>query len=230
MTEQNHDDIVDILKDEKILVAAWMLPNEGSLTESQRRQAMDNFTRYTRVQGINAVQVAHEIGTPRATTIGDLMKGTYRSNADAHIRKLNLFVEQHARKRAASLGDKFVTTTKVAKDMLRTARLCRENASLAICFGPTGIGKTACAMEIHRKYVGSIYIRIMSGFQHPKGLTQALGTTLNVRLGATQTERLHQTQIERVVSALRNSHRLIIIDEAAKLTDPALELLRDLHD
>ncbi len=230
MTEEKQDDIIHILKDEKILVAAWMLPNTGSLSDAQRRQAMDNFSRYTRAQGINATQVAHEIGTPKATTIGELMKGTFRVNADAYVRKLNLFVEQHARKRAASLGDKFVTTTKVAKDMLNTARLCRENSTMALCHGPTGIGKTACAMEIHRKYVGSVYIRIGHGYQHAKGLIQALSAKLDVRVAASHHARHHYTQLERVRNSLRNSHRLLIFDEAGKLIDSALELLRDIHD
>ncbi len=228
----DNGNITDILKDEeRILVAAWMLPNEGSLTDPQRRQAMDNFTRYIRSRGMTPVQVAHQLGKPRATTIGDLIKGKYRANADIHIRSLNLWVEQDARKRAASLTGNFVTTLKVAKDMLKTARLCRENGTMALAFGASGIGKSRCAVEIHAKYVGSIYLRVATGSRNPRGLTRALAEKLGVRSHSSyQKEREPHTQLERVVNVLRDSGRLLILDEAAKLTDDAIELLRDLHD
>ena len=38
------------------------------------------------------------------------------------------------------------------------------------------------------------------------------------------------SQLERVLETLRDSHRLLILDEAAKLSDAAVELLRDIHD
>ena len=63
----------------------------------------------------------------------------FRANADDHIRKLNMFIEQHARARAASLTDTFVST-KVAKDMLTVARLVRENRTMGLVLGPSGIG------------------------------------------------------------------------------------------
>ena len=64
------DTIGDLLKDqERILIAAWVLPNEGTLTETQRRQAMDNFTRYLRHHGLTPTQVAHQLGRPHATKI-----------------------------------------------------------------------------------------------------------------------------------------------------------------
>ena len=210
----DNGDIIDILKDERIMVAMRPLPNEGSLTDSQRRDALDNFTRYIRSRGMTPVQVAHQLGKPRATTIGDLMKGKYRANTDAHIRSLNLWVEQDARKRAASLTGNFVTTTKVAKDMLKTARLCRENGSMVLCFGCCGIGKTCCALEIHAKYVGSIYLRVATGSRNPLGLTRALAEKLDVRSRANRSEREPHTQLERVINVLRHSGRLLLLDEA----------------
>lgn len=229
---QSHDDITDILKDrERVLMAAWMLPNEGPLSDAQRRQAMENFRQYIQRHGITVEQVARQLGKPRETTIVDLMKGVYRSSSDDHIRKLNMWVEQHARQRAASLTDKFVSTTKVAKDMLTVARLVRENLTMGLVLGPTGIGKSRCAEAIHEKYVGSIYLRVIMGYHHPRGLTQALAVKLGVRRQQVNSRYVPQfTQLERVIDTLRNSNRLIILDEADKLTDAAIELLRDVHD
>ena len=229
MTQPN--DITDILTDqERILRAAWMLPNDGLLSDGQRRQAMENFRQYISRDGITVEQVARQLGKPRQTTIIDLMKGVYRSSADGHIRTLNNWVEQHARQRAASLTDRFVST-KVARDMLTVARLVRENQTMGLVLGPTGIGKSRCAEALHEKYVGSIYIRIITGYHHPKGLTHAIAVQLGLRSAHRgRPGAYHQMQIEKVIETLRGSSRLLIIDEAHSLNDGALEVLRDLHD
>jgi len=222
-------ELTELLGKERILMVAWMLPDQGVLSDSQRSQAMANFAGYLRRNHMTAADVAHQLGRPRATTITDLMKGVYRANADEHVRRLNLFIEQHARARAASLTDRFVNT-KVANDILAVARLARENATLALCIGPTGIGKSRCAMAVHEKYPGSIYLRINHGSRQPKGLAGVLAEQLGVRTGSGIRDKQHRTQLERCIAALRNSHRLLIIDEAHKMTNEAIELLRDIHD
>jgi len=223
------DDLTQLISKDRILMAAWMLPNEGALTDSQRRQALENFERYMRAHGLTPADVGRQLGKPRATTIGELLKGKYRDKADAYIRKLNFWVEQDARRRKAALADNFVST-KVARDMLTVARLVVENQTMGLVLGPTGIGKTRCALALRDKYVGSIYLRVMIGYHHPKGMTLALAGELGVRQTSSAHAAKHQTQLERVLDALADSNRLIMIDEAHALQDPAIELLRDIHD
>lgn len=225
------DTIGDLLKDqERILIAAWVLPNEGTLTETQRRQAMDNFTLYLRRHGLTPTHVAHQLGRPHPTKIGALMKGDVPSVADEDIRRLNMWVEQHARQQIATVTDTFVST-KVAKDMLTVARVVRENQTMGLVLGPTGIGKTRCALAVHEKYVGSIYIRIITGYHHCKGLTHALAGPLGTRGSyASARDGQYQSQLERVIDTLRGSDRFLLIDEAHALRTPTLELLRDIHD
>ncbi len=225
-------DMSDLLRDrDQILMAAWMLPNEGELSDAQRKQAMENLRAYVSRHGIKLEHVGRQLGSPRVSTILELLQGKYRKHADAHIRKLNMWVEQHARARAASLTDTFVST-RVAKAMLLCARLVKENGTMGLAIGPTGIGKSRCAQAIHEHYVGSIYLRIMDGYHHPKGLTCALAGELGIRTQADYRASLHKhhTQFERVIDTLRDSDRLIILDEAQKLNDGALEVLRDIHD
>jgi hypothetical protein len=124
-----------------------------------------------------------------------------------------------------------VPTLRVAKHMLAIARLVLENQTMGLAIGPTGIGKSRCCEAIHDKYVGSIYIRIIDGYHHPRGLTHALAD----RLGTHSTFKRrpgepYKTQLERVIDVLRGSSRLLIIDEAHALRTEALELLRDIHD
>ena len=63
-------------------------------------------------------------------------------------------------------------------------------------------------------------------------MTLAIAGPLGVRNHlAGNRDRAYQTQLERVIDALRNSDRLLIIDEAHALKGAApIELLRDIHD
>ena len=225
------DELSDLFNaKDRILMAAWMLPNKGPLTDAQRVQAMENFRRYLIDNQINIDNVARELGSPRHTTIQDLIDGTYRKNADAHIRKLNMWVEQHARRHAASLSDKFVTTG-VAKAIFDVARLAAENGTMGLILGPTGIGKSRCLEALHQDYVGSILVRIIKDYRSPSGLVRALAGPLGVRDSRVCLRAGQQlSQLERVIGILRGSNRLLLIDEAQKLTDDALETLRDIYD
>jgi len=201
------------------------------LTDAQRTQAMGNFAGYIRRHNMTPTDVARQVGKPRATTIGELIKGVYRSNADEHVRKLNMFIEQHARAHAAALSDRFVTTLKVARDILIVARLVQEGRTMGLAIGPSGIGKSRCALALHEKYVGSIYLSIIPGYHHPKGLTHALADRLGVRRQGVESRYVPKlTQLERVIDTLRDSNRLLILDEAHNLTDAAMEVLRAIHD
>ncbi len=224
------DDLADILQgQDQILMAAWTLPNEGTLSDAHRRQAMMNFKTYIEKNGITKREVAKKLGSPRETTIHELTIGKYRSHADDHIRTLNMWVEQHARTKAAQVNDDYVET-RTARAILTTARLVHENKTMGMVIGPTGIGKTRCAEALAQTYVGSIYMRIINGLHHPRGLAHAIAAPIGVLDHRSMTHMMHHSLLERIIERLRESDRMVIIDEAHKLTDDALEMVRDVHD
>ncbi len=231
MNEENSHDLSAFLREQdRILMASWTLPNEGKLSDAQRQQALENFNAYRLRQDISVGDVARQVDAPRESTIRDMLKGVFRENADDHIRTLNNWVEQHARQQAVKLKGKFVDT-KVALDVLNMAKLVRENQTMGLVVGPAGIGKTRCAQALHETYVGSVLLTVGTGAHHPKGLTSLLAEQLGVRgPGALKSQFTFRSQLERIVARLEGSNRLIIIDEAHKLNNEALELVRELHD
>jgi len=229
-----HDDgheLTAFLRDrDRILMAAWTLPNDGPLNDTQRRQALENFDAYRRRHDLTIADVARQVDTPRASTIRDLLKGVYREHADDHVRTLNNWVEQHARQQAVKLKGNFVET-RVALDVLHVARLVRENQTMGMVVGPAGIGKTRCAQALHETYVGAVLITVGLGAHNPKGFTSALAEQLGVRgMGALKSQFTYRSQTERVIARLQGSNRLLIIDEAHKLNGDALERIREIHD
>jgi len=225
-------DFKPFLKDEdRMLTQAWTLPTEGSLTDAQRRAAMDNFLAYIKRHKITVDEVAHKIGDPKKTTIDDLRKGKYTTNSDTHIRKLNNWIEQHDRQANSQIDARFVATTRVAESILDAAKLAFNHQRIAVLCGPTGIGKTRCAEAVQERFVGSKYLRVAFGCHTPKGLLCALGSALDCRFSAAAyNNAIYTTQFERIVGKLKESSRMLIFDEAHKLTDDSLEVLRDIHD
>ena len=213
---------------ERTLMAAVPLPSSGALTDGQRARAMQNFGQYMREHDLNAEHVARQLGTPRAGTIGELLSGKYRSTADAHIRALNLWVEQHALQRDSEPTARQYISTKVARAIERSARLVFEDQVMGLLVGPTGIGKTRCALALSEKYVGSVYVRVARGTHTARGLVHALTGLLKVR--EAWRSPTYQTSMERVLARLKQSGRLLVIDEAHQLKRAALEVLRDIHD
>jgi len=224
----SHEELNGFLRDEdRVLIAAWALPNEGAISDGQRRAAMDNFTDYLKRNGVKVADVARSLGTLREFTIRDLQAGIWPADADDQVRKLNLWIEQHARTKAARPGEPFVST-KVAQTMLAIAKLVRENGTMGLAIGPAGIGKSRCAQAIHETYVGSVYLRVNEAYRSPRAFLLGLAEKLGVR--QTAWHRMSSCVQERVTATLTGSDRLLIIDEAHKLKDQTLEVLRDLHD
>jgi hypothetical protein len=225
----DNQDLNGFLKDQdQTLMAAWTLPNDGSLTDSERKQAMANFAAYCKRRDITPHDVGREIGTPRGTTIRDLIIGKYRENADQHVRILNAWVEQHARREAAKLDGDFVDT-RVAGEIRKIAQLVLENGTMGLAVGPTGIGKTRCALAFKANAPGAVFVTIRHGAYAPTGLIRLIARELGFRKQVSSSAN-RTTQFDRVLDELRGSNRLLIVDEAHKLNDDAIEVLREIHD
>ena len=68
------DDLTDILDDkDRVLMAAAPLPNQGTLTEQQRWQAIDTFKAYIDRHKITIEQVARHLGRPRVHQKGEFV-------------------------------------------------------------------------------------------------------------------------------------------------------------
>lgn len=223
----DNQELSGFLKDQA-LMAAWTLPNEGSLTDADRKAAMANFAAYCKRRELSYAEVGRQVGEPRGTTIRDLVLNKWREHSDKHIRTLNNWIEQHARSEAAKLDGDFVDT-KIAMDIRAIAQLVLENGTMGLIVGPTGIGKSRCALAFKSVTPGAIYVEVRHGSYAPTGLIRLIARELGFRKPASSSA--ERTPVfDRVIEALRSTNRLIMIDEAYKLHDESIEVLRELHD
>jgi len=115
-------------------------------------------------------------------------------------------------------------------EALPAARLVHENKTMGLLLAPSGVGKSRCAQAINQHYVGSIYVRVMCGYHHPRGIAHALSHKLDLLGNTLVAGHRTMTRIERIIDRLLDSDRMLIVDEAQKLNDAALEFCRDIHD
>lgn len=142
------------------------------------------------------------------------------------IRKLNLWVEQHARQRSSSLHKKFVETS-IAREILLVARTCAETCKMGVVFGPAQIGKTFTleSIEGDQTFGCPMLIRVDESVLRPFPLCRAVCDKFDISARGT-----FDTVFRRLVKRLVGTKRLLIFDEAERLHYKTLETIRDLHD
>src|SRR5690606_20966631 len=133
-------------------------------------------------------------------------------------------LEQIAQRKEARLPDGFVET-RVARRMLTVVEQAVRLGGIGLIVAPSGIGKSNVFEAARQVFPGSVVVRVRETCRTGPGLIRHLAQALHVR-GASNSISAQAA----VIQALAGTNRLLLIDEAHRLADNALELVRDLHD
>lgn len=116
------------------------------------------------------------------------------------------------------------TITSVVKKVFEVARICHLDGEIGVLYGSAGIGKTEAVKEYAKRNTDVILIEADLGYT-----AKVLFLELHKKLGMDGRGSIHDL-FDDVVMKLKDSGRLIIIDEAEHLPYRALELLRRVYD
>ncbi|HUU96163.1 MAG TPA: AAA family ATPase [Phycisphaerae bacterium] len=218
---------------ERALVAATIIPQAGVLTEEQRGKVRAAAKTYREKHKLKNADIARGIGEGSPSLWSAVMGESYpkqcEGKLDDHLRTLNDWLEEDARRRATRPGRPFVYTT-IANTMIDAAKLTQRYRWVTVVFGPTGIGKTMVAHVIAETHVGAIYLCLARGCCTYSQIRDRLhGLVCRGGQSARQTARRESVD-DRIFAKLRDSGRLIVVDEAHRVRDSGLEFLRDVHD
>jgi len=226
---------VDRLMDQagRQLLEARMLPEKGPLSDKQRDQVRETLNSYIQKHGITQKEVCRQVSGISDGTLSGILTGTYNLGPlDTHLRALNDWMEVDARRRRTKPITTYVET-RVAKRIRNCAQRASNRKQMVLAHGPTGIGKSMVAHVVAERFPGAIYIRISAGTTSFSAVRRMLATRLRPKRGRKPKkpdDALGLTLDERIFDKLRDSNRLIIIDEAHRISDGALEFLRDIYD
>lgn len=176
--------------------------------------------------GMNQTQLARGIGTSPAS-ISMYLNGTYADkggNYETIEPKIEAFLEvqeSKAQREELVLGFVSTKTTRRISEVMRDAH---EAGDTVVIYGQAGLGKTQAVKNYCEKNPAAILIEANPSFT-AFVLMRKLAAAAKVSTVGSLND-----LFESVSDRLRDSGRLIVVDEAENLPLRALEIIRRLHD
>ena len=176
--------------------------------------------------GMNQTQLARGIGTSPAS-ISMYLNGTYADkggNYETIEPKIEAFLEvqkSKAQREELVLGFVSTKTTRRISEVMRDAH---EAGDTVVIYGQAGLGKTQAVKNYCEKNPAAILIEANPSFT-ALVLMRKLAAAAKVSTVGSLND-----LFESVSDRLRDSGRLIMVDEAENLPLRALEIIRRLHD
>lgn len=229
--------LADILteQEDRQLMAAVILPNEGALAPDQRKEVQNAVRAYAAKHELGDAQIARQVGMG-ATTVFHALRSSAQlgpskaGKLDDRLRELNMWMEADARRRATRPHEQFVRT-KVAKKIIDAAKVAIADGSIVLVVGPTGVGKTMVGHYVYEDTTGALYLRLGRHLRTYTRLRSRIAALLKVSEGRRMQKSLRRLHTEeRIFETLRDSNRLLILDEGHQISDDGLGFLRDLYD
>ncbi|EAY4772939.1 ATPase [Salmonella enterica] len=173
--------------------------------------------------GYSQGQVARAIGRSSAT-MNQYVQGKYNGDiADMEERIGHFLRRVREKQNALRIDERFVSTPTASKG-LEVLSYAHLESEICVLYGAAGLGKTMILKEYARRDSNVIFIEADPGFTARTLLEELCG-----RLRLSKNGNIHAL-IEVCVEKLKDSGRLLVIDEAELLPYRALEVIRRLHD
>jgi DNA transposition AAA+ family ATPase len=173
---------------------------------------------------ISQTAIARAIGKSPAT-VNQYLKGAYKGDVNALENSLGQYIKRFEEKQTeASRGHDSFVHTRTAKRILEFLHMAHIDGEIQVLYGEAGLGKTKALREYASQHPDVIFIE-----SDPCYTSRVILDEICQRLGINTSGNMHELT-SAIVNKLRDSGRLLIIDEAELLPYRALEILRRIHD
>ena len=168
-------------------------------------------------------QVARAIGKSSAV-ISQYLQGKYPGDVNSLERDIAALINREAEKeKSKRLSVSFVRTY-TANRCLEVIKLAHLDSDINVIYGDAGMGKTMIMRQYAAENPGAILLEADPGYTARVVLEE-----LCAKLGLNRRGNMHELS-DAIISALRDSGRVLLIDEAENLPLRALEVIRRIHD
>ncbi|HFQ7421229.1 TPA: AAA family ATPase [Klebsiella pneumoniae] len=174
-------------------------------------------------KGYSQTQVARAIGKS-AATINQYLQGKYAGDVPAIDSLARSFINREVEKeKSQRITANFIPTITSRKGM-EVIHLAHLDGDLNVIYGAAGLGKTMMLREYAAQHRDALLIEADPGYTARVVLEELCGL-----LGLSKRGNMHELS-EACIAALRESGRILMVDEAENLPYRALETLRRIHD
>ncbi len=188
------------------------------MTEDEARTLVLDYKSKT---GKSQSLIATELGISGAQ-LSSFISGTYKA-PHTIIPKIASLMSVNAKKAIAPREPGFVET-KVSKAVINAITYSHIQGKIAVVYGDAGVGKTMAINQYCKENNLAIKITISPSYASMSGVNELIADRLGVR------ERVSRKIYAEIISKLKDSGRVIIIDEAQHLTVRTLNHLRCMAD
>ncbi len=158
-----------------------------------------------------------------AAAVSTFLSGTYQGRKDKVEKALDAFIRRHREKKLSRVDLEYVDTS-VAQKVHEIADMVHTDCEIGVIVGDAGVGKTFALRHYAEQNPDVILIEVDFGYS-ALWLFKELCREVGIE---------HRGQLSEmaagIIKRLRDSGRLLIVDEAEYLPHKALELLRRVHD
>lgn len=178
---------------------------------------------YISSRGISQSAVARGIGRSTAT-INQYLQGKYNGDVETLDKLAAAWLQTQQERENDTRTQLNYTYTATAQRLEEVLRLAHVEGETVVIYGQAGLGKTSALEAYVKRNPDAIMID-----SDPSYSAKVLLSSMALALGVESRGSLHQL-IEELIKKLKNSGRIILVDEAENLPLRALECLRRIHD
>lgn len=184
-------------------------------------EAVSFLKNYIKQEGKTQTAVASELGLSGAA-ISSFLAGSYKT-PHTIIPKVEALAKIREKKMVAPKEPDFVETS-VSRTVINAISYAHLRGAISVVYGDAGVGKTCAVKQYMKNNSLALCITISPTYASITGVNELIAEQLGVR------ERVARKITREIISKLRNSGRVLVIDEAQHLTVRALNHLRCLSD
>lgn len=189
-----------------------------SITEQEARDFLQSYMVRERK---SQADISRELGVS-GVYVSRFMNGNYPAphRLIPKIQEIMLISEQKSKTPKAP---KYVTTS-VSREVFNAITYSRIQGRISVVYGDAGIGKSMAVEEYCKENNFVIFITATAVHANISGVTRLLAKKLGIR------EKNVVMMFEEIVSRLKGSDRVVIIDEAQHLTSKTIDYLRQIAE
>lgn len=184
-------------------------------------EAVAALREYIRSTGKKQVEVAAELGLSDAL-VSSFLAGKYKTPHTV-IPKVGELVRLNEKKKVSPKEPDFAPTS-ISRTVFNAISYAHLRGTVAVVYGDAGIGKTCAVREYVRQNSLALVVTASPTYASITGINELLAEQLGVR------ERVARRITREITGKLKNSGRVVIVDEAQHLTARTLDHLRCISD
>lgn len=169
-------------------------------------------------------QVAKEAGLSTAV-ISRFLAGNYEGNNEEVAEKLQQYLTVSKQRLNRIATPEFCPTLRNTEQVLFAASYAHKNNDIAIVYGAAGAGKTTALKYYAENNANVIFVTANACCKSPRDILYLISEVVGIIPAGRQF-----MMMRNLVAELKDSNRLLIIDEADHLTINALQAVRNLND